>query len=131
VRRILGLAAAITGLGLAGLPGCTSEPAAPPTYKVEGNVVHKNNKAYTGGGLIEFRNARNPQNSTLGQIGEDGSFTLKTIVGNHSVLGAQDGEHTVTITPAGDGQKMHAMQLKTRYTVKAGETNTIVVKLEQ
>jgi hypothetical protein len=120
----------MTAFGLATLPGCTSEPPPPATFKVEGKVVRKDNKAYTGGGHIEFRNATHPQHGSFGQIGDDGSFTLKTIAGNRSVDGAQEGEHSVTITPAGDGQMTKAMQLKTRYTVRASETNTIVVKLE-
>jgi hypothetical protein len=121
----------LTAFGLAAFSGCNSEAPPPATFKVEGKVVRKDNQAYTGGGHIEFRNAVNPQHGSFGQIGVDGSFTLATIVGNRKVAGAQEGEHSVTVTPAGDGQMTKALQLKTHYTVKAVETNTLVVKLEQ
>jgi hypothetical protein len=130
VRRLLSIAATATALGLAVLTRCSSEPPPPPTFKVEGRVVRKDSQPYTGGGYIEFRNVANPQHLSVGQIGDDGTFTLKTIAGNRSVEGAQAGAHTVTVTPAGDGQMTHAMQLKKRYSISAGETNTIVVKLE-
>jgi hypothetical protein len=130
VRLFLWLATTTTALGLAVLPGCSSEPPPPPTFKVEGRVVRKDNQPYIGGGYIEFRNVANPQHLSVGRIGDDGTFTLKTIAGNRSVAGAQAGAHTVTITPAGDGQMMRAVQLKKRYSIRAGEANTIVVKLE-
>jgi hypothetical protein len=131
VRRIAGIAAIFAGLGAVSLSGCGTDSTTPLTFRVDGKVVRNDNTPYTGGGHIEFRNTANPQHTSLGQIGEDGSFTLKTIAGSRSLDGAQEGEHRVTVTPAGDGQKTRAMQLKKRYAIVAGETNTIVVRLEQ
>ena len=128
-RRFPCIAATTTALALAAISGCGSD-SPPPTFKVEGRVVRKDEQPYTGRGYIEFRNVANPQHLSVGQIGDDGSFTLKTIAGNRSVEGAQPGEHTVTIAPAGDGQRTQAVRLKTRYTVRSG-ANALVVKLEQ
>jgi hypothetical protein len=96
-------------------------------------VVAKDGKPYTGGGNIEFRLASGSQHGSFGKIADDGSFTLKTIAGTQTADGAQEGEHIVTIVPlGGTGQEgVRHMQLKTRYTIKAGEVNHIVVKLEK
>ena len=124
------LTAACMAALLMDLAGCTSEPPPPATHKVEGTVVRKDGKAYTGGGHIEFR-LLDSQHGSFGKISPDGDFTLKTIAGTQSVDGAQAGEHMVTIMVEGDGKNPQRIELKTRYTVKAGETNRITVTLEK
>jgi hypothetical protein len=128
MRRMLWMALVVVVLGM---PACSSEPPAPPTFRVDGKIVRKDGKPYTGGGSVEFRLAAHPQHGGFGVVADDGTFTLKTIAGNRSVEGAQEGEHTVTFRPRGDGQDSRSVTLKTRYSVKAGDTNTLIVKLEQ
>jgi hypothetical protein len=127
MRRVLLLVLVVVFLGM---PACSTE-SGPPTFRVNGKIVRKDGKPYTGKGHVEFRLAAQPQHASFGMVEEDGSFTLKTIVGNRSVAGAQEGEHTVTFTPPGDGQQLRSVTLKTHYTVKAGDANTLIVKLEQ
>jgi|ERR1043166_4909142 hypothetical protein len=116
---------------LAFLAGCPSGPPPPTTHKVEGSVVRKDGKPFTGGGHIEFINVANPQHRSFGTLDSEGAFTLRTIAGTQNIEGAQEGDHSVTIMLAeGDGKNPQRIELKKRYTIQAGEVNTIVVRLE-
>jgi len=124
----------IVGLALlllSGFLGCARQTAKPPppTQKVEGIVLRKDGKPVTGGG-VEFRHATNPEFVSLGEVGADGRFTLRTMGGVSDAGGAQEGEHTVTYTPAASKQEeMIPVTLSKKYTIKAGDNN-ITVTLE-
>jgi len=126
--------ALITGLALlllAGFLGCARQTAKPPppTQKAEGIVLRKDGKPVTGGS-VEFRHATNPKFVSMGDVGADGRFTLRTMGGASDAAGAQEGEHTVTYTPASAKQEeMIPVTLSKKYVIKAGD-NEITVTLE-
>jgi len=113
--------------------GCgTGQQVAPPpqTHKTEGVVLKKDGKPVSGGS-VEFRHATKPEFVSLGEVGQDGRFTLRTMGGSQDVSGGQEGEHTVTYTPTpnAQGETNPVMLLKT-YMIKSGDNN-ITVTLEQ
>ena len=118
---------------LAAFIGCgNAEPVkAPPTNKVEGVVVRPNGKPALRG-AIEFRHVAKPEFPSMGEVDADGRFSLRTIAGNNqNVVGAQEGEHTVTYTPTSEKQEeMIPVTLSKKYMVKAGDNN-ITVTLEK
>jgi hypothetical protein len=126
--------ALIAGLALlliSGFLGCARQTAKPPppTQKVEGIVLRKDGKPVSGGG-VEFRHATKPEFVSLGEVGPDGRFTLRTMGGISDAVGAQEGEHTVTYTPASAKQEeMIPVTLSKKYMIKAGD-NEITVTLE-
>ncbi len=125
------LTAGLVLLFLSGFLGCAGQPAKtpPPTQKVEGVVLRKDGKPVTGGG-VEFRHVANPEFVSLGEVGADGRFTLRTMGGTTDTTGAQEGEHTVTFTPASAKQEeMIPVTLSKKYMIKAGDNN-ITVTLE-
>jgi hypothetical protein len=125
------LTAGIVVLLLSGFLGCArqSAKAPPPTQKVEGVVLRKDGKPVAGGG-VEFRHATKPEFVSLGEVGADGRFTLRTMGGVSDAAGAQEGEHTVTYTPASAKQEeMIPVTLSKKYMIKAGDNN-ITVTLE-
>ncbi len=112
--------------------GCSSQRVEPPppTQKVEGVVLRKDGKP-AGPGAIEFRHAKNPEFVSLGDVGADGKFVLRTIGGRQDAAGAQEGEHTVTYTPSSEKQEqMIPMELSKKYVIKAGDNN-LTVTLEK
>jgi len=127
---------ALTGIGsllLSGLLlGCGSGQRLPPpptTHKTEGVVLKKDGKPVSGGS-IEFRHATNPELVSLGDVGEDGRFTLRTMGSSRDVSGGQEGEHTVTYTPPLNAKgETNSMMLSKKYVIKSGDNN-ITVTLE-
>lgn len=125
------LTAGLVLLVLSGFLGCArqSVKAPPPTQKAEGVVLRKDGKPVTGGS-VEFRHATNPEFVSLGNVGTDGRFTLRTMGGLSDAAGAQEGEHTVTYTPASAKQEeMIPITLSKKYVINSGENN-ITVTLE-
>ncbi|MFM9966543.1 MAG: carboxypeptidase regulatory-like domain-containing protein [Planctomycetaceae bacterium] len=127
--------------GLLLLAGCGSR--GPRTYPVSGEIVFEDGVALQSG-LIEFT-AVEPEISSSGRIGPDGSFRLTTI---NDGDGAVAGEHrAIVITSSGDGLVTHSHDAKTmrrpakkfanyktsglRFTVKPGEKNHFQVVIER
>jgi hypothetical protein len=126
--------ALIVGLALlllSGFLGCARQTAKPPppTQKVEGVVLRKDGKPVSRGG-VEFRHATKPEFVSLGEVGADGRFTLRTMGGVSDAAGAQEGEHTVTYTPHAEKQEdIIPVTLSKKYVIKPGDNN-ITVTLE-
>jgi hypothetical protein len=114
------------------ISGCGSgQRVSPPpvTHKTEGVVLKKDGKPVTGGS-VEFRHATMPEFVSLGDVGADGRFTLRTMGGNQDASGGQEGEHTVTYTPPLNAQgETNSIMLSKKYTIKSGDNN-ITVTLE-
>jgi hypothetical protein len=90
-RPVLMRLAAIVLMGMA---GCG--PSLPKTYPVKGKVVFQGGKPVTDG-KIQFQSSADPQNKVLGDIDQDGSFSLTTHVGAKKVRGAPAGEYHVLV----------------------------------
>jgi hypothetical protein len=82
-------------LALGSLAGCGSNALGVRTYAVKGQVLLHDGKPLTAGG-VEFVNVSGPAVTATGQVGPDGSFTLKTEgLGD----GAPLGDYRVRIVP--------------------------------
>jgi hypothetical protein len=79
---------------LIGLAGCG--PSLPKTYPVKGKVVFQGGKPVTDG-KIQFQSSADPQNKVLGDIDQDGSFSLTTYVRAKKVRGAPAGDYKVLV----------------------------------
>lgn len=103
--------------------GCGSSKATlPKTIPVTGKVSFRNGQPVADG-VIEFRSRTDPNLTTSGLIGKDGSFSLTTIVGSEKVSGAVEGEYDVTINlPMGDDQNVKSVRLAKPCKVVAPDT---------
>jgi hypothetical protein len=90
-RRALLTLAALT---LASLAGCGW--GMPRTYPVKGKVVFKGGKPVTDG-RIQFQSATDPQLKALGDIDQDGGFSLKTYIDANNAHGAPAGTYKVVV----------------------------------
>jgi hypothetical protein len=116
--------------------GCGAEgpPAtpAPTLYAVTGKVLNSEGEPYPGG-MIQLISVENAEWTTMGQIKEDGSFTLQTMHDGRMVDGAIAGEHSVTIIPLmGDQTQTDVPEpivLKESVSVDATESNSLEVRL--
>ena len=79
--------------------GCGKQPVAgPPTYPATGTVVDASDQPLTGG-FVEFQSMTDQNMMAVGDIQEDGSFTLTTYVDGQPTEGAIVGGHRVTVHP--------------------------------
>ena len=133
-RRVL-----LSGLLL--LTGCGSR--GPRTYPVTGEVVFEDGMALRGG-IVEFT-AVEPEISSTGRIGPDGTFRLTTVSDGD---GAVAGDHrAIVLTTFGDGLVTHQHDVKNlrrpakkfanyktsglKFTVRPGEKNHFKVVIER
>jgi hypothetical protein len=114
--------------------GC-GEPVDPPpkTYEVTGKVVHADGRPFNGG-TIEFHSVENVSLTTMGQIKEDGTFTLTTMTGKHKLEGAVEGTYTAMVTPSlnqdqTEQENFDAISVRDKFTVKPTGENIFTVKL--
>jgi hypothetical protein len=119
---------------LVGLAGC-GEPKDPPpqTFAVTGKVVRANGKPFKGG-VIEFHSTDNPSLTMIGQIKDDGTFTLMTMTGKDKLDGAVEGTFTATVTPSLNQDQteqgnFNALKVRDKFTVKPTGENNFTVKL--
>jgi hypothetical protein len=115
---------------LASLVGCGKEEL-PKSYPVQGKVVRKDGQPYTGGVVVFDSLVRHGYQGS-GEIGEDGSFTLKTIAirsdGSSELIdGAIEGECTVSIIPPNQGR---IFVLKKTYTVNPTINQDVIVNAD-
>jgi hypothetical protein len=80
--------------------GCSGRGAGavPATYPADGLVTYKDGRPFTGG-TIQFQPVGDSSFSVVGEIQENGSFTLHTIKNQSKAAGAVPGTYRVTITP--------------------------------
>src|SRR5262245_20022096 len=86
-------------LGVLLVAGCGGkDPNAPPLHPVRGKIVDARGRKFAGGS-VQFRPVAKPDYPANAEIGEDGSFRLKTVVGGVQTDDAAEGEHRVTVKP--------------------------------
>ena len=78
--------------------GCSSSAGLPQTYPAGGSVVYKDGSPMKGG-TVEFSTSSDPLLRVVGQVREDGSFTLNTIKDRTRAAGAPEGEYQVIVQP--------------------------------
>jgi hypothetical protein len=111
-----------TAVVLMSLAGCG--PSLPKTYPVRGKVVFQGGKPVMDG-KIQFQSSADPQNKVLGDIDQDGSFSLMTYVGAKKVRGAPAGDYKVLVELE---RPARLIVLPSGYTVEPHENDfTIVV----
>ncbi len=116
--------------------GCGG-PALPRTYPVSGTVVYKNGQPMKGGS-VQFETTADPLLRVVGDIGDDGTFRLRTLKDNARADGAPEGEYRVFVQPPlvndprGGLKVAHkgvpAIVLPQTYRVEAKE-NTLKIEL--
>jgi hypothetical protein len=85
-------------LALLILFGCKpAPPTLAETYPVSGSVTQ--NGQPMQGGSIQFHSTADPMLRVLGEIKEDGTFTLNTVKDNAMGRGAPEGEYQVIVQP--------------------------------
>ena len=122
-----------SGLGLLLLTvvivGCgNSGPEPPPTYPVTGTVLWKKGEPVRGG-LIEFQPTSGNQYTTNAEIGEDGTFSVKTLMKGKKLPGAQEGKYRVTVIPAAKDHIVQPVEVSEPFTVKADGPNEFTIIL--
>jgi hypothetical protein len=126
--------ASLVAMALAslGLSGCAQGPAAPKTYPVTGKVIYKGG-APLAGGAITLVSTADRSLRAIGEIANDGGFSLHTLVGNHKVSGTIEGTHDVHIIPAQDQkQRLPALRLVQRQCkVEPGGPNQLTIEVER
>jgi hypothetical protein len=80
------------------LAGCTSSAGLPPTYPAGGSVEYKDGSPMKGG-TVQFSTSSDPLLRVVGQVREDGTFTLNTIKDRSRAAGAPEGEYQVIVQP--------------------------------
>lgn len=83
---------------LAAALGCQTEEALPPLFPVEGTVVNKG-VPVKGGAVSFMRQDEQTPLIVIGDVDEDGNFTLATVKGRQKIPGAPQGNYRVTYSP--------------------------------
>lgn len=119
--------------------GCSGGTPLPKMYPVTGRVETKAGKPMKGGS-IQFNLASDPLLRVVGEIQDDGAFTLRTVKDNSTGPGAPEGEYQVVVTPAlvmvaqGDLKIAHkgvdAIPLAQTFKIEAKE-NTLKIVLPE
>jgi hypothetical protein len=78
--------------------GCGSRSPKVKTYPVSGAVVYRGG-APLAGGSIRFHSLRDAAVVSGGDIKEDGTFSLHTLVDKDKVAGTAEGAYRVTVLP--------------------------------
>lgn len=114
--------------------GCAKMEEMPKTFVVQGKVVRKDGKPFTGGGAIMFRPLSNHELQAYGEIAENGTFTLHTLghtKDGHArrLDGTIEGEFQVQIEPPmGKGRPFW---LSKSYRIEPNEKNEITVVVDK
>jgi hypothetical protein len=114
------------------LTGCGSGDgtSAPKTFSVTGTVFWRKGEPVRGG-TIEFQPTTGAQRNSTAEIGDDGTFTLRTLHSGQKLPGAQPGPHRVTVIPASKEQTAQPILVPETYTIKADGNNEFVIILKQ
>src|SRR5262245_33427241 len=87
-------------VAVGGVSGCGSDLA--KTYPVKGKVAYKGKGlpiSRLAGGLVYFELASDPNVKAMGEIEEDGTFTLGSQINGKEAGGAVAGEYRVRVEP--------------------------------
>src|SRR5438046_1784224 len=101
-RRLAGVVCA--ALALLGAAGCHWQKT-PTAYPVSGRVVLKGTGEAVprlGGGYVSLESLTDPNNKPVGQIEDDGTFFLGTVVEGQNLGGVLPGEYRVRVVPPDD-----------------------------
>ncbi len=100
--------------------GCTSSAGLPPTYPAGGSVAYKDGSPMKGG-TVQFSTSSDPLLRVVGQVREDGTFTLNTIKDRARAAGAPEGEYQVIVQPPliGEHKGVVPLTLPKPYRVEA------------
>src|SRR5262245_35134694 len=104
--------------------GCGSK--IPKTYPVTGKVVWAGGKTVTGG-RIEFKSLSDDSLKAVGEIDQNGNFSLTTFRDGEKRVGAVEGPHKVIAEPYW-GADRAIIALPNPYTVEKRE-NTFTIEL--
>jgi hypothetical protein len=116
----------LAALALLGIVGCGW--GMPRTYPVKGKVVFKGGGPVTDG-RIQFQSAADPPFKAVGDIDNDGGFSLTTYVGAKKVRGAPRGPYRVVVELERPAQ---VISLPDTWTVEPRENDfTVVLETRQ
>jgi hypothetical protein len=131
-------------LALPGAVGCGSGKL--KTYPVTGKVVYKGTGEVAkklAGGYVIFESVSDPANNNgQGQIEEDGTFALGSVIDGANVGGVLAGEYRVRVVPPKDGESRRTIRglldprferfdkSDLRLTVKAGNNDDVTIEVE-
>jgi hypothetical protein len=114
--------------GLLVTVGCGS--GLPATFAVKGKVVWKGGKPVEDG-RIEFQSLSHADLKAVGEIEQDGSFTLTTHKDGRTRQGAVAGEHRVLVEPdVGDDERPLLIVLPKPHVVEP-RANDIQIVIEK
>ncbi len=137
--RDIVLTAGVAASALFGLAGCT--PKAPDlglkTVPVQGKVVFTKGgevkTLYDRQGLVSFDSVEQPGVRAIGEIQEDGSFTLSTVKEGVAAPGAVEGTHRVRLDLDDSAARFVAPQFldfqKSGITVKVPSEQPVEIKV--
>src|SRR5262245_17079827 len=120
--RVIALAVVVAWAGIA--CGCGSK--IPKTYPVTGKVVWTGGKPVTDG-RIEFQSLSDDSLKAVGEIDQDGNFSLTTLRDGAKRVGAVEGQHRVIVEPEWGDDKL-IIALPSPYTVEKRD-NTFTIEL--
>jgi hypothetical protein len=78
--------------------GCARKSPKVKTYPVTGYVVSKGGTSLAGGSIC-FRSLADTSLIATGDIKEDGTFTLHTLIDKNKLAGTAEGKYQVTVLP--------------------------------
>jgi hypothetical protein len=132
LRSSAKLSGVVVLLGACGLTGCG--PSLPKTYPVTGRVVQKNGRAFTGGS-VTFKSVSDETIIADGEIGPDGTFSLRTKMHGLDKPGAAAGEHHVMVEDpkrnvAPDGQLRITPLLVSKTCTVEAKDNDLTIEVD-
>lgn len=93
--------ALVAGLLLCCVPGCAPlDPPEPETYPVRGKVVFAGGEGDVEklqGWIVQFQSVAQSDTRATGEIGQDGTFEVVSIVNNRGKEGVVAGQHRVCV----------------------------------
>jgi hypothetical protein len=102
--------------------GCAKEPTL-TTYSVDGRVFYRGGKPVTAG-QIRFTPVEDSSFTVAGDIGADGTFSLRTVKDRESATGAIEGTYRVTIQlPSVEHRYVPEIVLPRPYKVEAKDNH--------
>ncbi len=107
----------------------------PETYAVTGKILQADGSPMNGG-LVEFQAAAGPPVTTNGEIQQDGTFALATLVEGKRLPGALPGTYRVTIMPmmSDQAEEQHTFEpiaVPQTYDVTSDGANEFTIELKK
>jgi hypothetical protein len=103
--------------------GCQKPEDMPVTHPAGGKVAYKDGQPMKGGTIQFTPTAADASFRVMGEMDENGAFTLRTLKGKQTASGAAEGPYRVTVLPpqTADHQLVRPVMLPGTYTVKPGD----------